>query len=313
MADFIQVPFASEGDRSPIPINPPQENTVNYKQGFNSTYSTDPRSGGHYIPREEFNALMYNMTNCIQDLQHRGIREFDPDVTTAIGGYSAGDVCLVNYDIFTHEVVASPNPLNPFINKIQVMSLKDNNTSSPYDVLTLNNEWFILDGKDFGEIKIFSTQLIKDPSGYVSLATGAPGSYNFIAYPRVAYAMKDLSIGDKLGILYKKDDVSFSIQDVRGYFFREWSNGSTIDSARVFGALQGDAIRDFNITTGGANQQYFLGNFNRGGNIYGEFSPGGGNYIYGKPSLSEPAVPTTDPITGENRPYNFNITIAIKI
>lgn len=310
---FIKIPFAIKGQRQEIPDVAPSDNSVNYTTGYTPPYSEDPLAGGIYVDRLAFNSIIYRLYQELQNLQRGGISKWTADVAQAIGGYQAGDICLVNYDIFTYKIVENHSPDNPFLAQIPVMSLKNDNTFSPYENNSINDSWYILDGCNFGEIKMFSTKLTDDPSGYISLALGEPQSYNFAQYPRVAKAFDGKNINDSIGLIYKYDELSFKLRDFRGYFPRQWSNGSVIDSNRVFDTLQGDAIRDFNIVATPENGPTTNFSGYGGGGDQGGMNRDRIYKIYNKVSDSIPKVPTTDSITGENRPYNFNTSLAIKI
>lgn len=318
---FFKYAFAAFGNRQDIPDEPPADQSVNIRNGYDSKYSQNPEADGLFILREQFNELHYMLSNGVRDFQINGTRLWDQNVVNA-GGYPAGARVSVYFDLGTNRLSLTPTKFTHnakdfyMATTIQLVSLIDENKDDPTSDNNIFKTWWIDDGVDVFQCK-FSFVTAKDsyfpiPPSYIDVGGNNPSTkYNFEDYPRVKFFKSKNALPD---YIIDNSDGTFSIKDLRGGFPRVWSNGREgIDPLRQFGDWQQDAIRDFNITTGGANQQYFLGNFNRGGNVSGEFSPGGGNYIYGKVSLSESAVPTTSGEGAENRPYNFNVRAYMKL
>lgn len=310
-APFFKYAFAQSGDKATIPQDQDPQGRVSYQQGFGGAYSKDPAADGYYILRDNFNQLMFDTTNAVRQLQINGGNVWSAEIA-ANGGYPAGAVVLVKMQM--NGVVDSESSFTQNLNYYQpVVSMKDANTDEP-TATNLFKSWWALDGNPlFGVITRLSNAGLTatTPSGYLEIGGASPSTkYNFNDYPRIQRA---LISGYGSEYFTNNGDDTFSIVDLRGRFPRLWSNGGDIDSARTFESLQGDAIRDFNITSNGNNQDIptgltFLSGLNLGAYV---LSPN--NTIYGKPSLSDTGVPTTSGANAENRPYNFNMRMFIKV
>ena len=310
-APFFKYAFAQSGDKTTIPQDQDPQGRVSYQQGFGGAYSKDPAADGYYILRDNFNQLMFDTTNAIRQLQINGGNLWSAEIA-ANGGYPAGAVVLVKMQM--NGVVDSGGSFTQNLNYYQpVVSMKDANTDEP-TTLNLFKSWWALDGNPlFGVITRLSNAGLtaQTPSGYLEIGGANPSTkYNFSDYPRIQRALTS-GYGSEYFTNY--GDNTFSIVDLRGRFPRLWSNGGDIDSGRTFNALQNDAIRDFNITGDGYSITFigpFGGGFEVAGArhlIFGQAS------VYGKPSLSNTGVPTTSGANAENRPYNFNIRMFIKV
>lgn len=312
-APFFKYAFAQSGDKTTIPQDQDPQGRVSYQQGFGGAYSKDPAADGYYILRDNFNQLMFDTTNAIRQMQINGGNLWSAEIA-ANGGYPAGAVVLVKMQM--NGVVDSGGSFTQNLNYYQpVVSMKDANTDEP-TTLNLLKSWWALDGNPlFGVITRLSNAGLtaQTPSGYLEIGGATPNAkYNFSDYPRIQRA---LTSGYGSEYFTNNGDNTFSIVDLRGRFFRIWSNGGDIDSARTFNTLQGDAIRDFNIIQSGGTRSVLAPSTP----FYGNYIAGNGNYtaaperIYGKPSLSDTGVPTTSGANAENRPYNFNVRMFIKV
>lgn len=312
-APFFKYAFAQSGDKTTIPQDQDPQGRVSYQQGFGGAYSKDPAADGYYILRDNFNQLMFDTTNAIRQMQINGGNLWSAEIA-ANGGYPAGAVVLVKMQM--NGVVDSGGSFTQNLNYYQpVVSMKDANTDEP-TTLNLLKSWWVLDGNPlFGVITRLSNAGLtaQTPSGYLEIGGANPSTrYNFSDYPRIQRA---LTSGYGSEYFTNNGDNTFSIVDLRGRFPRLWSNGGSIDSGRAFNTLQGDAIRDFNITSDGATRTFLYSS----GPFSGNYIAGKGDYtmlynqIYGKPSLSDTGVPTTSGANAENRPYNFNIRMFIKV
>ena len=309
-APFFKYAFAQSGDKTTIPQDQDPQGRVSYQQGFGGAYSKDPAADGYYILRDNFNQLMFDTTNAIRQLQINGGNLWSAEIA-ANGGYPAGAVVLVKMQM--NGVVDSGGSFTQNLNYYQpVVSMKDANTDEP-TTLNLLKSWWALDGNPlFGVITRLSNAGLtaQTPSGYLEIGGANPSTkYNFSDYPRIQRA---LTSGYGSEYFTNNGDNTFSIVDLRGRFPRLWSNGGDIDRGRTFNTLQGDAIRDFNITRDGGSRN-FIGP-GRGVEVHGAhhfiFRQAS---VYGKPSLSNTGVPTTSGANAENRPYNFNIRMFIKV
>ena len=311
-APFFKYAFAQSGDKTRIPQDQDPQGRVSYQQGFGGAYSKDPAADGYYILRDNFNQLMFDTTNAIRQMQINGANLWSAEIA-ANGGYPAGAVVLVKMQM--NGVVDSGGSFIQNLNYYQpVVSMKDANTDQP-TTLNLLKSWWGLDGNPlFGVITRLSNAGLtaQTPSGYLEIGSANPSTkYNFSDYPRIQRA---LTSGYGSEYFTNNGDNTFSIVDLRGRFPRLWSNGGSIDSGRTFNALQGDAIRDFNITSGGANA--YVPSYNGSGilsYVVGAGARFGAQEVFAKPSISNTGVPTTSGANAENRPYNFNIRMFIKV
>lgn len=309
-APFFKYAFAQNGDKTPIPQDQDPKGKVSYEVGFGGIYSRDPLADGDYVLRPDFNQLMFDTTNAIRQMQINGANLWRAEVANN-GGYPAGAVVLVKMQM--NGVIDSGSDFIQHLNYYQpFISMIEANTDEPL-AATAYKSWWALDGNPlFGTITRLSNAGLtaQTPSGYLEIGGATPNAkYNFNDYPRVKRAIQ---AGYASEFFTNNNDDTFSIVDLRGRFFRIWSNGGDIDSARTFNTLQGDAIRDFNITQDGNNRIF---NFPNGGNYWVDPSSSafilGQMSIYGKPSKA--GVPTTSGANAENRPYNFNIRMFIKV
>ena len=308
-APFFKYAFAQNGDKTPIPQDQDPKGKVSYEVGFGGIYSRDPLADGDYILRPDFNQLMFDTTNAIRQMQINGANLWRAEVANN-GGYPAGAVVLVKMQM--NGVVDTRSDFVQHLNYYQpLMSMIEANTDEP-SAATAYKSWWALDGNPlFGTITRLSNAGLtaQTPSGYLEVGGATPNAkYNFSDYPRVKRAIQ---AGYASEFFTNNNDNTFSIVDLRGRFFRIWSNGGDIDSARTFNTLQGDAIRDFNIVSSGSNMAY-TGTYSGGAYSPLGYSEGRNQAtIYGKPSNA--GVPTTSGANAENRPYNFNIRMFIKV
>ena len=311
-APFFKYAFAQNGDKTPIPQDQDPKGKVSYEVGFGGIYSRDPLADGDYILRPDFNQLMFDTTNAIRQMQINGANLWRAEVANN-GGYPAGAVVLVKMQM--NGVIDSGSDFVQHLNYYQpFISMIEANTDEPL-AATAYKSWWALDGNPlFGTITRLSNAGLtaQTPSGYLEIGGATPNAkYNFNDYPRVKRAIQ---AGYASEFFTNNNDDTFSIVDLRGRFFRIWSNGGDIDSARTFNTLQGDAIRDFNITQDGNNRDL---TYPHGPNYWVAPTSSafilGTMLIHGKPSLSNTGVPTTSGANAENRPYNFNIRMFIKV
>ena len=161
------------------------------------------------------------------------------------------------------------------------------------------------------------------PSGTVLYFAGqsAPAGWlkaNGAAVSRTAYAALFAAIGTTYGA--GDGHSTFNLPDLRGEFIRGWDDGRGVDTGRVFGSAQGDAIR--NITG-----QFVSDDYNRSlvNEILGVFTmtkrnsslsydaastvTTGGEYLNAIKFDASRVVPTA----AENRPRNIALLACIKI
>ena len=317
-ADILKYAFADYGDKAAISVDTDPKGNVSWQQGFTNDYSRNPEQDGKYILRDNFNYILSLVTQGLKDLQINGGYLWNQQSANLIGGYPMGARVMVYYNNFTNEITDRPlisSESMSLSSTISLVSMKENNVDSPLVAENIFKSWWIDDSVNMFGLKISTqnptSQRAKVPSGYLDLGAAdvTTRQYAYADYPRVKYFKDNGGLPD-----YFKDNGNntFSIEDIRGRFFRLFSNGGTIDSGREFKTLQGDAIRDFLITSHG---NYGIAtSYTRGAYSVLGWSEGYSNYsIYGSVSASPSKVPTTKGDNAENRPNNFNIKLYIKV
>lgn len=313
-AKYFKYAFAQNGDINQIPDQ--SNNKINYYTGFPINYEQNPEQGGEYIYRRDMNGLLNHITQAIKTLQLNGANVWNAEIA-ADTGYPAGAVVwamisadgtsIVNTDSFTQNGYF----FAPFCSMID--NNKDTITES-----TINKTWWIVDGKRLFDVEITlcnkSNYGTKTKLGYLPLGSQDPSlKFSYSDYPRVKYAFDNNMMCE---YFTDNGDNTFSIVDIRGYFPRVWNNGGTIDSNRNFETLQNDAIRNITGTLAG----WTINNRNNPVPTSGLFTASKitGNYsLEGAPWLdlynvnfnASRVVPTAT----ENRPYNFNVKMFIKV
>lgn len=79
MARFIRFPWATTGDRTPVPFDTDPGGAVSYAQGFGPDYEIAPGDPGWKpVPRDETNGLYYDLTDNIRQYQINGAPDWHP-------------------------------------------------------------------------------------------------------------------------------------------------------------------------------------------------------------------------------------------
>lgn len=333
IATFLKYAFAEQGDKTQIPVEADPQQGVSINQGYTPPYSNDPSAGGLYILREPFNWIMNFFTKEIQTLQINGINLLDQTILTTIG-YPKGSRCVVWLNIQTCQLDRNGAD-NPLCITAEIVSMKDNNKTDPYSENALFSDWWLDDGFQIGEVRTFQVNLPKAPDGYLDLAPNqASPSYVKDQYPRIKAILEAQNSG-KWGFFANLADTptNFTIINPRGRFPRVWSNGSSIDNGRVFATLQSDAIRNIEgqfgsygrtnsgLSNGGNHSTYGSIAWRATGaitDLNGRHQGSSGSSVYSSAGVyfrfnASQVVPTTDTNQGENRPYNFNQKLYIKV
>ena len=319
-ADILKYAFAEQGDKTEISVDTDPKGNVSWQQGFPNDYSRNPEQDGKYILRDNFNYIVNLVTQGLKDLQINGGRLWNQQSANLIGGYPMGARVMVHYNNFTNEITEQPLISSEGIalsSTIILVSMKENNLDSPLVAENLFKSWWIDDGVDMFGLKISTqnptSQRAKVPSGYLDLGAAdvTTKQYAYTDYPRVKYFKDNGGMPD-----YFKDNGNntFSIEDIRGRFFRLFSNGGTIDSGRDFKTLQGDAIRNITGKTSGDRLGQDVRTLTQGaldmelGGENGAAADVGSNeltIVFNASKVVSTAL--------ENRPYNFNLKIYIKV
>lgn len=338
---FIKYAFAENGDVESIDTDASPQGKVSIVEGYTQAYEKDAQAGGEYIRRRNFNYILNYFTKEILALQLNGVNEVNSAILTG-GGYPKGGRCIVWQNVQTGALDRNGST-NPLCKSVEVVSMKDNNNTDPYLERALFGDWFLDDGGMIGEIKVVQVNLSAPPAGYLDLAPdSANPDYVKSQYPRIQAILGD-STNSTWGFFQSTSATNFTIINPRGRFARVWSNGSTIDNGRAFTDLQGDAIRNITNRKSSGKSKGLYGaapydNMKRAldGKLPGKdgytffqapfhlqsedpqmhFAVTSGQitaYTYNVDFDASLAVPTTDPQNGENRPYNFNQKMYIKV
>lgn len=246
MANYIRAAFASKGDKEEIPFFPDGKTPMDFERGYPATYELDPDAGGEWIQRKHFNYIINQLSLALQETQRNGTRDWDK-IIAQDGGYNVGESCLINYNPYTRKLTQTlPTEFNTesnYIQKIKIVSLINGNKTNPYDTNALYDTWLVDDGYSLGSLQIDSINHAEAPIGFLRVNLDKPDTqYSFNNFKRVRELLKNTEVGKNFGIFKKHSLDTFQFMDIRGHFMRTFSNGSTIDSARDFNALQSPAL-----------------------------------------------------------------------
>jgi hypothetical protein len=89
------VPFANSGSRNVIPIASQigiTDGAASYTDGFPPLTATDPTAGGVAPAQQDFNGILYTVTQRLQWADAGGVPLYDSSFSTAVGGYPKGAV-----------------------------------------------------------------------------------------------------------------------------------------------------------------------------------------------------------------------------
>jgi len=199
------------------------------------------------------------------------------------------------------------------VQDIQLSGLRDVSITNPAPGETLVNDgqfWVNQNIMPAGAIITWASPI--PPTGFLE----CDGS----TISRTAYAELFNNIGETFG--GGDGSTTFRIPDLRGLFVRGWSNGATVDNGRLFGTLQGDAIRNITGEIGYEPDSNYnalfvqdnvpsTGAFNT---VEGEYTSQVANGTYTSPVTGklEFDASRTVPTADENRPINMALMYCIK-
>lgn len=127
--NYIDTPFAVDGDLTPVPDSVQPDGSISFPQGYGPNYSLDPESNptALLIERTKFNYLMNFITTQLQQYQQHATPDFITDTENGGSAYSYSNYDRVRYD---------PGTGHPVV----YQSLKDSNTDLP----TVTASWGIV-------------------------------------------------------------------------------------------------------------------------------------------------------------------------
>lgn len=221
MPKYYIRPFAQIGDKTAIPNDTQVSGSVSYEQGFGSDYikpKIDPTS--KMVPRNQFNDLMHDVTDNIQQYQQHGVPNF---ITTADNGgvaFPYSKWARVRYE-------TSPGVFNIY------ESLVDANSTLPTDL----TKWQAINSSGVvarvqlganesilsGNFKIHFDTVVFDP---YSMWTGSPNHIFTLKYP--GYYSVTVNI-------FCEIPAAFSSENVVLQLFKNNSVAEQLDSDYVVG------------------------------------------------------------------------------
>lgn len=173
-------------------------------------------------------------------------------------------------------------------------------------------------GTATGNVPVVGSNISVVQAGFVAYfgATTAPAGWlkaNGAEISRTTYADLFAAVGTTFGA--GDGSTTFNLPDLRGEFPRGWDDARGLDSGRVFGSVQSDAIRDIQgnlYTVGGqatgnpSSNGVFLetDQFNGGGGGGGGSADNTGHFNF--------AASRVVPTAAENRPRNIALLACIK-
>ncbi len=189
----IITPWADTGSKNPIPQN--ANNTTGeagYDKGFPDITMTPPEAGGIPPAGQDFNGILYEITNILRYVQAGGQPTFSTELATAIGGYPKGAVVLGGDGVTLWQSKIDGNLTDPNVDQLSWskvdVDLKEL-LSSPEGS---NNIGFI----QYGDGSVAMTALQKMRERYSVADKGAsPGPSDSSAAFQAA--VNDLDTGDE--------------------------------------------------------------------------------------------------------------------
>lgn len=199
--------------------------------------------GGEYVKRPEFNGIINQITQPIVDMQRNGGFLYDASIAYNAGARvlvfydilkneivsTANDfVTTITIILVSQKDNNTDSPYNP-ANLFTSWWLDDGNPLGYVKVALVNN---------------LSNNIGSTPPGYIDVGASDISNKQFSldSYPRIAKAFETLN--SNTYSFFTKNGNYFTIADLRGAFPRIYSNGASVDSGRQFSTLQTDAIRN---------------------------------------------------------------------
>ncbi|MDR1311578.1 MAG: tail fiber protein [Burkholderiaceae bacterium] len=249
--DNMTVPFAQDGIKETIPIDPitgDYDNRASYTHGFPEITMTPYAAGGKPPRGQSMNGVLYDVTRHTVFQNGGGRYRFDAMFAASVGGYPKGAVLQNNEGTADYVSLVDNNQdnfnANPSV--IGVTWAQYVLAMAPSALLSKDSGNMAVLGSDGG---IYVAIVQQRMPGEMMWWPGpvAPSRWMIRdgrAISRTTYAALYAVIGTQYG--NGDGSTTFNIPDDRGLFIRGWDGGRQYDPGRVFGSQQGDAIR--NIT-----------------------------------------------------------------
>lgn len=220
MAKPFVTPFALSGDKTPVPDAAQPDGSVSYTQGFGPDYQQEQGTpGAKDIPRDQFNQLVYDITEAIGQMQRQGFADYHPSMAP----YPQGAVVRSGSTNYISGV--------------------DNNSTVPGAV---GADWAVLGGDTTPVGTTIMYNADTAPPGYL-VENGA-------AVSRTQYAALFSVIGTRYGA--GNGTTTFNLPGSGGHFPRFAHAGQTIDTGRVVGSKQLQSIQSHDHRNGVADDRH---------------------------------------------------------
>lgn len=235
MVKYYKVPFGSAGDRTTVPNDAQVDGTVSYEDGYGVDYSkpraTDPDA--KTIERDQFNEILFDLTENIQQYQQNGYPEF---ITTSDNGgtpYSYSKNAIVKY--------------NNGSTTEMYMSTANSNTTLPTDtskwIQVSNNSPFLNKDQIFSGVNTFSQTIVGSISGNAATATALATARNIngVSFNGTADITVTAAAGTLTGTTLNSSVVGSSLTSVGTLTGGATGTGFTVSlgSSTISGTLSG--------------------------------------------------------------------------
>lgn len=212
----ITLPFSESGQKQPIPIDSQigiEDGRASYTDGFPPLTRTPLAAGGKPPFGTDMNGILYAITVIQRWQSAGGLFKYDADFSTAIGGYPKGALLLkVDGSGYWQNTV-------------------ENNTANP-------------DSSGAGWVAFGESQLIMTGAVQAFGSANAPSGWlkcNGAAVSRTTYGALFAAIGTTFGA--GNGTTTFNVPELRGEFIRGVADGRAVDTGRVLGSTQAQAIQ----------------------------------------------------------------------
>ncbi|PIT58333.1 phage tail protein [Snodgrassella alvi] len=314
---LIPRPFAVNGSKNSIHDTrqagqDPEDAT--WSDGFPNVTMQPVESGGLPPKGMDFNGIFNALSDTAVHLQKGGLFYFDKAYSDSFGGYQTGAILISddNAKLFISTIDKNTNNPNQIMTGWQILAGEGVNAATATKLQasrTINGVPFDgtqdINATPAGAVQFFAMETA--PIGWLK-ANGAVIS-------RTLYANLFAAIGIRFGAGDGK--TTFNLPDLRGEFLRGWDDGRGVDTGRIFGDTQADAIRNIVGQSEVFHVQTLGNRYNTNGAIEtlrsevrrGSVNVGESDNLSTIHFDASRVVPTAS----ENRPRNIALLACIKI
>lgn len=289
---IYKTPFAATGDKEVLATADQPDGKVSLQAGWTPDYEL-PNDNANYRPvgRAEMNGILGEITEGLGDMQLNGFATWQ----AIDGGWPNG--ALVSHGGLKYQSTTGSNTTTPGVvgsdweSVVTTVGTLPEASTSVVGIVELATTAETQAGTDaaravtpvglnsvfVGAVQLFAKN--SAPAGWLK-ANGA-------AVSRTTYAALFSAIGTAFGT--GDGSTTFNLPDLRGEFLRGWDDGRGVDTGRVFGSAQADALQAFTGTTG-------LRRLNDGNSLIGNSGiTGGFTFSAGSRGPSPRLISATDP------------------